>query len=61
MGGVAAVFVVDGISTGNQFAGIGITMGIALVAGYFVGLIVSVLGRIKEPYDDSVEFLDVEA
>lgn len=61
MGGVAAVFVVDGISTGNQFAGIGITMGIALVAGYFVGLIVSVLGRIKEPCDDALEFLDVEA
>ncbi len=61
MGGVAAVFVVDGISTGNQFAGIGITVGIALLAGYFVGLIISVLGRIKSPYDDAVEFLDVEA
>ncbi len=60
MGGIAAVFVVDGISTGNQFAGIGITMGIALVAGYLVGLIVSVLGRIEVPYDDSVEFLNVE-
>lgn len=60
MGGVAAVFVVEGISPGNQFAGIGITMGIALVAGYIIGRIISALGRITKPYDDSVEFLDVE-
>ena len=59
LGGIAAVFVVDGISPGSQFAGIGITVGIAIAAGYLVGLIVSTLGRIKKPYDDSAEFVDV--
>jgi len=58
-GGIAAIFVVDGISPGSQFAGIGITVGIALAAGYLVGLIVLTLGKIKRPYDDSVEFIDV--
>ena len=60
LGGLAAVFIVSGISAGNQLAGIGITIGIALVAGYIVGRIISLLGRIREPYDDAVEFLDVE-
>ena len=60
LGGLAAVFIVSGISAGNQFAGIGITIGIALAAGYIVGRIISLLGRIREPYDDAVEFLDVE-
>ena len=59
LGGIAAVAVVDGISPGSQFAGIGITVGIALAAGYLVGLIISTLGRIKKPYDDSAEFVDV--
>lgn len=60
LGGLAAIFVVDGINPGSQLAGIGITLGIALVAGYLIGRIISALGRIKEPYDDAVEFLDVE-
>ena len=60
LGGLAAVFIVSGISAGNQFAGIGITIGIALAAGYIIGRIISLLGRIREPYDDAVEFLDVE-
>ena len=58
MAGIAAVFIVNGISVGNQFAGIGITIGIAIASGYLVGLVVSRLGRIKKPYDDSTEFLD---
>lgn len=60
LGGLAAVFIVSGISASNQLAGIGITIGIALAAGYIVGRIISLLGRIREPYDDAVEFLDVE-
>lgn len=60
LGGLAAVFIVSGISAGNQLAGIGITIGIALAAGYIIGRIISLLGRIREPYDDAVEFLDVE-
>ena len=60
LGGLAAVFIVSAISAGNQLAGIGITIGIALAAGYIVGRIISLLGRIREPYDDAVEFLNVE-
>ncbi|MBT4512196.1 MAG: ammonium transporter, partial [Chloroflexi bacterium] len=61
MGGIAAIFVVDGISTGNQLAGIGVTILVALVAGYLTGLIVSAFGRRVVPYIDSEEFLDAEA
>lgn len=60
LGGLAAVFIVSAISASNQLAGIGITIGIALAAGYIVGRIISLLGRIREPYDDAVEFLNVE-
>jgi ammonium transporter Rh len=59
MGGIAAVFVVKGLDTGAQFAGIGITVLIALVSGYLVGQIVLVFGRSKKHYDDSVEIIDV--
>lgn len=59
LGGLAAVFVVDGINVGNQFGGIGITLAVALVAGLAVGRLVSLLGRIKEPYNDAIEFVDV--
>jgi ammonium transporter Rh len=60
MGGIAAVFVVSGISIGSQFAGIGITILIALIPGYAVGRIILALGSIKRHYDDSVEIIDVE-
>ena len=55
MGGIAAVFVVQGINIGAQFAGIGITILMALIPGYIVGRILLLFGRSKKNYDDSVE------
>jgi ammonium transporter Rh len=60
MGGIAAVFIVKGISPGFQFAGIGIMILMALVPGYIVGRILLVLGSIKRHYDDSVEIISVD-
>jgi ammonium transporter Rh len=59
LGGLATLFVVQGISVGSQLAGIGITILLALIPGYLVGMIILALGRIKRHYDDSVEILDV--
>jgi ammonium transporter Rh len=59
LGGVAAVFVVSGINIGGQFAGIGMTIVLALLPGYIVGRIIIALGRIKRHYDDSEEIIDV--
>ena len=56
MGGIAAVFVIDGISKASQFAGIGITILLALITGYITGKILSIFGRRTEPYVDSEEF-----
>jgi len=56
MGGIAAVFVIDGISKASQFAGIGITIVLALITGYITGKILSIFGRRTEPYVDSEEF-----
>ncbi len=61
MGGIAAVFVVDGINKSNQFKGIAITIIVALVAGYITGKILSAFGRKAEAYADSDEFAEVEA
>ena len=54
LGGIAAVFVVEGIVT-TQFAGIGITVAIAVIAGFIAGKILSIFGRRSEPYLDSEE------
>jgi ammonium transporter Rh len=59
LGGIAAVFVVQGINIGSEFAGIGITIAAALIPGYIVGRIILALGSIKKHYDDSVEVIDV--
>ena len=58
MGGVAAVFIVSGLNKSAQFAGIGISIVVALVAGYISGKVLSVLGRRTQPYEDSEEFLE---
>jgi ammonium transporter Rh len=58
MGGLAAMFVVKGLSNSNQMEGIGITVALSLVAGYIVGKIVAVLGRRSVPYVDSEEFAE---
>ena len=60
MGGIAAVFVVQGISPGIQFAGIGLTIVIAIIPGYIVGQLISSLGRAKKHYSDSAEILGAE-
>ena len=54
LGGVAAVFVVKGTAA-TQFAGIGITVVIAVIAGFIAGKILSILGRRTVAYQDSEE------
>ena len=54
LGGIAAVFVVKG-TLSTQFAGIGISVVIAILAGFIAGKILSVLGRRTAPYLDSEE------
>lgn len=56
LGGFAAIFLVKGINAGTQLSGIGITIGIAIVAGFITGKIIRVLGVRAIPYDDSEEF-----
>jgi len=55
-GGIAAVFIVDGINIETQFTGIGVTILVAAVTGFVAGNIISVLGRRTSPYVDSEEF-----
>jgi hypothetical protein len=59
MGGLATIFVIQGISPGMQLAGIGIMILVSLVPGYIVVLIILTLGRVKRHYDDSVEIIDL--
>jgi ammonium transporter Rh len=61
MGGIAAVFVVEGINKSNQLKGIAVTIIVALVAGYITGKILSAFGRKALVYADSDEFADAEA
>ena len=61
MGGIAAVFVVDGINKSNQLKGIAITIIVALVAGYITGKVLSAFGRKVLVYADSDEFAEAEA
>ncbi|MBW2186073.1 MAG: ammonium transporter [Deltaproteobacteria bacterium] len=55
-GGLAAIFIVDGINKGNQLAGIGITILVAIITGFVTGKIIALLGRRTAPYDDAEEF-----
>ncbi|MGB8227366.1 MAG: hypothetical protein WCE45_10975 [Sedimentisphaerales bacterium] len=61
MGGIAAVFVVTGINKSIQFKGIGISIVIAIVAGFITGKILLSFGRRTRPYIDSEEFVEAEA
>ena len=56
LGGIAAVFIVDGINKGSQMTGIGITILVAAVTGFIAGKIISIFGRRVDPYNDSEEF-----
>lgn len=60
MGGIAAIFIVNGLSVFTQLKGMGITIIIALLSGYIAGKVLSLLGRRVNPYVDSEEFLDAE-
>ena len=56
IGGLSALFIVDGIDKVAQLSGIGITVIIAGISGIVAGKIVSILGRRHEPYNDVEEF-----
>lgn len=56
MGGLAAIFIADGINTNSQLTGIGITIAIAAVTGFIAGKVISILGHKKEAYNDADEF-----
>ena len=56
LGGIAAVFIVDGINIGSQMTGVGITVLLAVVTGFMAGKIIAILGRRTEPYNDVEEF-----
>ncbi len=58
MGGIAAMFIVNGINNKIQLTGIIIAVAIAFVGGYISGLILSLFGRRVEAYVDAEEFID---
>ena len=57
-GGLAAIMTVDEINRGSQIKGILLTVVLSVVSGLIVGKILSLAGRMKEPYIDSNEFCD---
>ncbi len=59
-GGLAAIFVVDGLDASAQIKGIAVTVVIAVVAGLLSGKIISLFGKPDEIYDDASEFEDVD-
>lgn len=60
MGGIAAIFVVDGISKSTQIKGIAISIVLALITGYITGKILSAFGTRTQAYDDCEEFVEAE-
>ena len=56
LGGLSAIFIVDGLNKGSQIMGIGITIVIAVATGFIVGKIIAMLGRKNLAYDDIDEF-----
>jgi len=56
LGGMAAIFIVNGINKGSQMAGIGITIIVAVATGFITGKIIAMFGRKTQPYDDIDEF-----
>jgi ammonium transporter Rh len=60
VGGLAAIFVVDGLSAASQLKGIAVTIVIAIITGLISGKIVSLFGKPDKIYDDANEFEDVE-
>lgn len=58
MGGISAIFIVNGLDRRIQFTGIIIAIVIAFVGGYISGLILSLFGRRIEAYVDAEEFIE---
>lgn len=56
LGGIAAIFIVDGINKGSQMTGIAITILVAVATGFIAGKIIATFGRKTVPYDDIEEF-----
>jgi ammonium transporter Rh len=56
LGGISAIFIVNGINKDSQMAGIGITILVAVITGYITGKLIALMGRRTEPYDDIEEF-----
>ena len=56
LGGVATIFIVDGISKESQITGIAITIFVATITGFMAGKLVVMLGRRTDSYDDQEEF-----
>lgn len=57
MGGIAAAFLVPGITSSNQFKGIIIAILLALITGYVSGRVLAFFGRRRIPYVDEEEIL----
>lgn len=56
LGGIAAIFIVDGLDAGSQLTAIVMTVLIAAVTGLLAGKIVSLTGKSAQIYDDKAEF-----
>ncbi len=55
-GGLVAIAVINGINVNAQLAGIGLTLGIAIVGGLISGKVIALTGRRALSYNDSEEF-----
>jgi ammonium transporter Rh len=58
LGGLAALAVVAKIDAAAQLAGIGVTVGVAVIGGLVAGKIISLTGTRREPYEDHEEFAE---
>jgi ammonium transporter Rh len=58
LGGLSALVVAGGIDAGAQIAGIGVTIGVAVVAGLVAGRIISLTGTRERVYEDREEFAE---
>ncbi len=56
VGGISAIFIVNGINIRSQVMGIGITILVASLAGFVAGKIISCFGTRVNPYTDTEEF-----
>jgi ammonium transporter Rh len=59
-GGLMAVLVVNGISIPAQLTGIVITIGVALIFGWFSGKFIALIAERKHAYSDVEEFMEAE-